>query len=229
MFVTLEGVDGAGKSTQAKLLAAALGPDTLLLREPGGTPVGERLRELLKDGALELSPRAELLLFCAARAELVERVIRPALRAGRDVVCDRFTDSTVAYQGGARGLDPELVAALNAAAVDGCMPDRTVLLRVDVGAALDRAEQRGGPRASDRFEREGPVFAERIAAAFDRIALAAPERITVVDAAGSVEEVHARVLEAVEGGGRSGGGGRSEGEGRRVEGGARSSDWGGGP
>ncbi len=199
MFVTLEGVDGAGKSTQAKLLAEALGPETLLLREPGGTPVGERLRSLLKDGELELAPRSELLLFCAARAELVERVIKPALQAGRDVVCDRFVDSTVAYQGGARGIDPELVAALNAAAVDGCMPERTVLLRVDVGSAVGRTEERGGGavRASDRFEREGPVFQERIAAAFDRIAAEEPERIAVVDAVGSVDEVHARVMEAV--------------------------------
>lgn len=197
MFVTLEGVDGAGKSTQARLLAEALGPETILLREPGGTAVGERLRELLKDASVELTPRAELLLFCAARAELVERLIRPALQAGRDVVCDRFVDSTVAYQGGARGIEPELVGRLNAAAVAGCMPERTILLRVDVGRAVDRAEGRGGPRASDRFEREGPVFQERIAAAFDRIATAEPERVVVVDAAGSVEEVHARVLTAV--------------------------------
>ena len=201
MFVTLEGVDGAGKSTQARLLADALGPETLLLREPGGTPVGERLRELLKDADLELAPRSELLLFCAARAELVERVIKPALRAGRDVVCDRFVDSTVAYQGGARGIDPKLVASLNAAAVDGCMPERTVLLRVDVGSAVDRTTERGGAegRASDRFEREGPVFQERIAEAFDRIAAAEPARVAVVDAVGTVEEVHARVMGAVGG------------------------------
>ena len=205
MFVTLEGVDGAGKSTQARLLAETLGPETLLLREPGGTAVGERLRELLKDGDLELAPRTELLLFCAARAELVERVIKPALAAGRDVVCDRFVDSTVAYQGGARGIDPALVAALNEAAVDGCMPERTVLLRVDVGSAAGRTEERGGPRASDRFEREGPVFQERIAAAFDRIAAAEPGRIAVVDAVGSVGEVQERVRAAV-GLGPTGGG-----------------------
>lgn len=197
MFVTLEGIDGAGKSTQAALLAEALGPEALLLREPGGTDVGERLRELLKDGSLELSPRAELLLFCAARAELVERVIRPALEAGRDVVCDRFVDSTLAYQGGARGLGAEMVAALNAVAVAGCVPERTVLLRATVGEAVERAHGRGGPRASDRFEREGPVFQERIAAAFDRIAAAEPGRIAVVDAEGTVEDVHARVLGAV--------------------------------
>lgn len=197
MFVTLEGVDGAGKSTQAKLLADALGPEALLLREPGGTPAGERLRDLLKDGTLELAPRTELLLFCAARAELVERVIKPALAAGRDVVCDRFVDSTVAYQGGARGIAPALVSTLNAAAVDGCMPERTVLLRVDVGSAVGRTEERGEPRARDRFEREGPAFQQRIATAFDRIAAAEPDRVAVVDAVGSVERVHSRVRAAV--------------------------------
>ena len=197
MFVTLEGVDGAGKSTQARLLAEALGPETLLLREPGGTPVGERLRELLKDGSLELTPRAELLLFCAARAELVERVIRPALDAGNDVVCDRFVDSTVAYQGAARGLDRELIAGLNEAAVAGCTPDRTVLLRVGPAEATGRAEERGGGRASDRFEREGADFQARIAAAFDEIAAAEQERVVAVDGSGSVEEVHARVVAAI--------------------------------
>lgn len=199
MFVTLEGIDGAGKSTQARLLADALGPETLLLREPGGTAIGERLRGLLKDGTLELSPRTELLLFCAARAELVERVIKPALAAGRDVVCDRFVDSTVAYQGSARGLDLGMVEELNAATVAGCMPERTILLRVAVREAIDRADGRRGPRASDRFEREGPVFQERIAAAFERIAEAEPGRVAAVDAEGSVEEVHARVLAAVRG------------------------------
>ena len=197
MFVTLEGIDGAGKSTQARLLADALGPETLLLREPGGTPVGERLRDVLKDGSLELTPRSELLLFAAARAELVERVIKPALEAGRDVVCDRFVDSTVAYQGRARGLDPDLVDALNEGVVAGCMPDRTILLRVPVGAAVSRTEDREGPRTSDRFEREGPVFQERIAAAFDAIAEAEPARVVAVDAVGTVEEVHARVMDAL--------------------------------
>ena len=197
MFVTLEGVDGAGKSTQARLLADALGPDTLLLREPGGTPAGERLRDLLKDASIELTPRAELMLFCAARAELVDRVIVPALEAGRDVVCDRFVDSTVAYQGGARGIDPGLVSLLNDAAVGGCMPDRTILLRLDTGVAVERAEGRCEAPISDRFESEGASFQDRIAAAFERIAVAEPERVAVVDAGGSVEEVHARVLGAL--------------------------------
>ena len=190
MFVTLEGVDGAGKSTQAKLLADALGPETLLLREPGGTPAGERLRDLLKDASVELTPRAELMLFCAARAELVERVIVPAIESGQHVVCDRFVDSTVAYQGGARGIDVGLVRTLNTAAVRGCMPDRTVLLRADTATAVERARDRCDSPISDRFESEGAGFQDRIAAAFDRI--------VVVDADGTVEEVHARVREALE-------------------------------
>ena len=197
MFVTLEGVDGAGKSTQARLLAEALGPETLLLREPGGTAAGERLRELLKDASAELTPRAELMLFCAARAELVERVIGPALEAGRSVVCDRFVDSTVAYQGDARGLDLGLIETLNAAAVAGRMPDRTVLLRLDPSLAAERAQGRCEAPISDRFESQGVAFQERIAAAFDRIAAAEPERFVVVDAAGSVAEVEARVRAAL--------------------------------
>ena len=197
MFVTLEGVDGAGKSTQARLLAEALGPETVLLREPGGTVAGERLRELLKDASVELTPRAELMLFCAARAELVDQVIAPSLATGRDVVCDRFVDSTAAYQGGARGIDPGLVATLNAAAVRGCMPDRTVLLRLDTETAVERARDRCESPISDRFEAEGDRFQDRIAAEFERIAAAEQERIVVVDAAGTVEEVHSRVLAAL--------------------------------
>jgi len=197
VFVTLEGVDGAGKSTQARMLAEALGPETVLLREPGGTVAGERLRELLKDASVELTPRAELMLFCAARAELVDQVISPSLAAGRDVVCDRFVDSTAAYQGGARGIDPGLVATLNAAAVRGCMPDRTILLRLDTETAVERARERCESPISDRFEAEGDRFQDRIAAEFDRIAAAEPGRFVVVDAAGSVDEVHARVLEAL--------------------------------
>ena len=197
MFVTLEGVDGAGKSTQARLLAEALGPETVLLREPGGTVAGERLRDLLKAASVELTPRAELMLFCAARAELVDQVIVPSLAAGRDVVCDRFVDSTAAYQGGARGIDPGLVATLNAAAVRGCMPDRTVLLRLDTETAVERARDRCESPISDRFEAEGDRFQDRIAAEFDRIAAAEPERFVVIDAVGSVDEVHERVFQAL--------------------------------
>jgi dTMP kinase len=202
LFITLEGIDRAGKSTQAKLLARELGEDTLLLREPGGTPASERMRELLKDPAIELDPRAELLLFCAARADLVERVIRPALEAGADVVCDRFVDSTVAYQGIGRGLGVEFVEGLNEAAVAGCVPDLTILLRVDPDEAADRGQQRladGLADGSDRFEAEGPGFQRAIAQAYDRIAAAHPDRFAVVEASGPVEEVHAAVVDAVSG------------------------------
>jgi dTMP kinase len=202
VFITLEGIDRAGKSTQATLLAGALGPETLLLREPGGTAAGERMRELLKDPEIALAPRAELLLFCAARAELVARVIAPALRDGRDVVCDRFIDSTVAYQGVARGLGRESVEALNAVAIGDCIPDVTVLLRIDPARAVARGQQRlaaGSADGSDRFEGEGIDLQRTVAAAYDDIASRNPERVAVVDAEGTVEEVRTRVMGAVEG------------------------------
>ena len=200
MFVTLEGIDRSGKTTQAALLTEALGPATLLLREPGGTDVGERVRALLKDPATELDPRTELLLFCAARAELCARLVRPALDQGRDVVCDRFVDSTVAYQGAARGLGTDPVERLNEIAIAGCLPDVTVLLRIDPEDAESRGQQRlaeGGDDGSDRFEGEGIDFQRLVAAAYDDLASRHPERIAVVDAEGDVAEVHARVMEAV--------------------------------
>jgi dTMP kinase len=196
MFVTFEGIDGAGKSTQAELLAAALGPEALLLREPGGTRAGERLREILKDPETELSPRTELLLFLAARAELVESAIRPALEAGRPVVCDRFIDSTVAYQGAARGLGVEVAKELNAVAVAGCVPDHTVLLRLPAAEAAARGERRGD-YGDDRFEGEGDGFRVAVAQAFDELAESEQGRIVVVDATGSPERVHERVLAAL--------------------------------
>lgn len=200
MFVTLEGIDRSGKTTQAALLAQALGSETLLLREPGGTAAGERMRELLKDPALELDPGAELLLFCAARAELCVRVVGPARAAGRDIVCDRFIDSTAAYQGVARGLGLDLVEQLNAFVVGECVPDLTLLLRIEPDEALERGQQRlaaGGEDGADRFESEGAELQRAVAAAYDQLAERHSERIVVVDAHGAPEEVHARVLEAV--------------------------------
>lgn len=193
MFITLEGIDRSGKTTQAALLAEALGPETLLLREPGGTEAGERIRELLKDPELELGAGAELLLFNAARAELAERVIAPAREAGRDVVCDRYIDSTVAYQGVARDLGIELVEQLNSLVVGDCVPDLTFLLRVDPELA---AKRRGDAR--DRFESEGVDFQRRAAEAYDQLAARHPERIEVIDAAEEAEAIHAHVLRAVE-------------------------------
>lgn len=194
MFVSLEGIDGSGKSTQAGLLAAALGHETVQIREPGGTAAAERIRELLADPATELDPLAELLLFCAARADVTARVIRPALEAGRDVVADRYGDSSVAYQGGARGLGTSHVLSLVDQAIDGLWPDLTVYLRIDPEVGLQRAE------GLDRFEAEGLDLQRAVAGAYDEIAQIAADRVVVVDAAGSVEEVHARVMEAVKAG-----------------------------
>lgn len=191
MFVSLEGIDGSGKSTQAKLLAEALGPETLLIREPGGTDAAERIRGLLADPGLALDPLAELLLFLAARADLTAREIHPAIEAGRDVVCDRFADSSVAYQGAARGLGVGEVISLTDAATEGLWPDLTVLLRVDPEVGLGRAD------GEDRFESEGLELQRAVAEAYEEIAQIASDRVAVVDGEGSVEEVHARVMEAV--------------------------------
>ena len=192
MFVSLEGIDGSGKSTQAKLLAEALGSETLLVREPGGTAAAERVRALLADGAIDLDPLAELMLFCAARADLVKQVIRPALEAGRDVVSDRFADSTVAYQGAARGLGVDLVERFSDAATGGLGPDLTLLIRIDPDVAAERSQ------GDDRFEAAGLEFQRQVAAAYDEIAAQESSRVVPVDGTGSVEEVQARVMEAVE-------------------------------
>jgi len=200
VFVTLEGIDRSGKTTQAALLRDALGPDTLLLREPGGTDAGERVREFLKDPDLELDSRAELLLFCAARAQLCSSVIRPALAESRDVICDRFVDSTAAYQGAARGLGLELVEGVNEIAIADCRPDLTLLLRIDPSDAESRGQQRlaaGAEDGSDRFEGEGIELQRAVAEAYDELAARHADRITVIDAEGSVDEVHRRVMEAV--------------------------------
>ncbi|HET9184751.1 MAG TPA: dTMP kinase [Solirubrobacterales bacterium] len=191
MFISLEGVDGSGKSTQARLLAEALGPETVAIREPGGTEAAERIRELLADPDLALKPLAELLLFLAARADLTERVIRPALEAGRQVVADRFSDSSIAYQGAARGLGVGEVISLCEAATDGLWPDLTLLMRIDPELGLSRAA--GG----DRFESEGVELQRQVAEAYEEIATIARDRVVVVEAAGTVEEVHQRVMDAV--------------------------------
>lgn len=191
MFISLEGIDGSGKSTQAKLLAEALGPETLLIREPGGTEAAERIRGLLADPELALDPLAELLLFLAARADLTARAIRPALDAGCDIVCDRFADSSVAYQGAARGLGVGEVISLTDAATEGLWPDLTVLLRVDPEVGLGRAD------GSDRFESEGLDLQRAVAQAYEEIAKIASDRVVVVDGDGGVEEVHERVMTAV--------------------------------
>jgi dTMP kinase len=191
LFISLEGVDGSGKSTQARLLVEALGEETVAIREPGGTDAAERIRDLLADPALALEPLAELLLFLAARADLTERVIRPALEAGRTVVSDRFSDSSIAYQGAARGLGVGEVIGLCEAATDGLWPDLTLLLKVDPEVGLGRAD------GADRFESEGLDLQRAVAEAYDEIAVIASDRVAVIDADGTVDDVHARVMEAV--------------------------------
>jgi dTMP kinase len=191
LFISLEGVDGSGKSTQAGLLVEALGAETVAIREPGGTDAAERIRDLLADPAVALEPLAELLLFLAARADLTERVIRPALEAGRTVVSDRFSDSSVAYQGAARGLGVGEVIGLCDTATDGLWPDLTLLLKVEPELGLGRADGR------DRFESEGVELQRAVARAYEEIAIIASDRVTVIDADGTVDAVHERVMEAV--------------------------------
>jgi dTMP kinase len=195
MFISLEGIDGSGKTTQAKMLAKALGDQVVLVREPGGTETGERIRGLLKDPSLELDPLAELLLFCAARAELVAQVVSPAREQARDVVCDRFSDSSVAYQGVARGLGVDRVEEICDLATGGVWPDLTILLRIDPDAAAARI----GRRHADRFEGEGIELQRLVAEGYDEVARRHPERVRVVDADGDRESVHAAVLAEVQG------------------------------
>ena len=191
LFVTFEGIDRSGKTTQAKLLVGALGDDAVGVREPGGTPAGERIRELLKDPAVDLSGESEALLFAAARAELVREVISPALDRGLVVVSDRFLDSSLAYQGAARGLGVDEVAAVNALATGGLRPDLTLLLELDAKEAFAR----GGEE--DRFEAEGAELQWRVAVAYADLAAADPARWRRIPADRPPDEVHADVLAAV--------------------------------
>jgi dTMP kinase len=186
MFVTFEGVDGSGKSTQARLLAERLrseGREVVLTREPGGTEAGERIRELLLHGK-GLAPWAEASLFAAARAQLVDEVIRPALARGADIVSDRYLDSSLAYQGIARGLGVERVLELNLLATGGLLPDRTFLLALPPDEAAERRE--GEP---DRIESEGAAFAEEVDRAYREIALVFSKRIVLVDGRAIPEDI----------------------------------------
>jgi dTMP kinase len=195
MFVTFEGIDGSGKSTQAALLgewAARERREVVAVREPGGTPLGERIRELLLDGP-EMTPWAEAALFAAARAELAERVIRPALDRGAWVICDRYVDSSLAYQGAARGLGIDAVQSLNAAATGGLLPDLTFVLLVDPAVGLARRAE----SKPDRIEREDSDFVRRVDAGYRELAAATPGRFVVLDGALDTAELATRVQHAI--------------------------------
>jgi dTMP kinase len=193
-LITIEGLDGAGKTTLAEGLARAL-PDALLLREPGGVELSERIRDLVKDPALVVDPRAEALLYAAARAQLVSEQLVPLLESGQWVLLDRFVDSSLAYQGAGRGLGVEEVRAINLFGTGGLTPDRTLLLRVDPQTGLARIA--GRPEDADRLEREASTFLRAVAAAYDELAAAEPERIAVIDAGRAPDEVLAGALAAV--------------------------------
>ncbi|MBN1528230.1 MAG: dTMP kinase [Thermoleophilaceae bacterium] len=192
LFVTFEGIDRSGKTTQAGLLVEALRDEGVAVREPGGTELGERVRDLVKDAALDAGPRAEALLFAAARAQLVEAVIRPALERGGVVVSDRFLDSSLAYQGDARGLGVDEVERVNRFATGGLLPDLTFLLELDPAEAAQRAGM------LDRFEDEGLALQRAVAEAYDRLADASPGRWRRLDAGRPAGDVHADVMVAVE-------------------------------
>jgi dTMP kinase len=194
MFVTFEGIDGSGKSTQAELLRARLeadGHDVVLTREPGGTELGERIRDLLLHGG-HVSPWAEALLYAASRAQHVDEVIRPALEGGAWVVCDRYVDSSVAYQGVGRQLGLERVLDLNLVAVGGLMPERTFLLALDVAELAGRLSG-----DHDRLEREPGDFHARVAEGYGELARRFPDRFVVLDASRAPEALAEEVYGAL--------------------------------
>jgi dTMP kinase len=195
-LITVEGLDGAGKTTLVAGLTrelAARGRELLVLREPGGVELSERIRVLVKDPELSVDPRAEALLYAAARAQLVAEQLVPLLESGQWVLLDRFVDSSLAYQGAGRGLGVEAIRSLNELATGGLRPDRTLLLRIDPAEGRARI----GGRDPDRLEREPPEFFEAVAGAYDELAAADPDRIAVIDAAQPPERVLADALAAI--------------------------------
>jgi dTMP kinase len=205
-FLTFEGLDGCGKSTQMELLAEVLrrdGLDVITTREPGGTPTGEKIRSVILDSKTRsLAPMAELTLMFAARAQHIAEVVRPALEAGRFVLCDRFTDSSEAYQGGGRQMGSELILTMHQVVCGDLMPDMTVLMDSDPEASVARARRRNKANASggldeNRFERESREFFERVHAAYNVIAVREAARVVKVDARRSKEVVHPEIVRAV--------------------------------
>lgn len=201
LLLTLEGIEGSGKSTQAfqlQLQLEALGLPVLLTREPGGTPLAERIRDVvLGVGQEPVDARTELLLFLAARAQHVARKIRPALEQGRVVVCDRFTDATLAYQGGGRTIPDEFLRSLNDWATGGIRPDRTYLVDVPVEVGFARARGRAGSGRPDRMEAEGSGFFEAVRARYLEIAVREPERVLVLRGTESIESISHQIVSDV--------------------------------
>jgi len=206
-FITFEGLDGCGKSTQLKKLAAILsaeGVPVVVTREPGGTPTGEKIRQLLLDtNTSSLAPMAELALMFSARTQHIAEVIEPALAKGQVVLCDRFTDSTEAYQGGGRKLGSEIVLALHRVLCGSLQPDLTILMDSDVAASVDRARRRNkalsskddsGAGNENRFEQESRAFFGRVRSTYLAIAAREPQRVVVIDARGTPEETHKRIV-----------------------------------
>ena len=206
MFISFEGIEGSGKSTAQRLLAEhlqGLGYDPLLTREPGGCALGRSLRPILLDARTRgLSSRAELYLFLADRAQPVAEVIRPALEAGQTVLCDRYADSTLAYQGYGRGLDPEHLRRINDMATGGLMPDLTLLLDLPVHCGLERAglrnREEGTVLSEGRFDAESLEFHERVRQGYRSLAAEEPERFAIIDAAQPPEDVVLQCISAVE-------------------------------
>lgn len=203
-LITFEGLDGCGKSTQLALEAERLrrqGFAVTATQEPGGTSLGQRIRQIVLDAAgQEISPLTELALMFAARAQHIEQVIRPALRAGEMVLCDRFTDSSVAYQGYGRGVSLEVIRGLETGLCQGVRPDLTVILDIapDTGALRTGNRNRAASQPATRFEQEGGEFFRRVREGYREIARQEPERVRLVDGRGNIEEVHERVHQAVE-------------------------------
>jgi dTMP kinase len=205
MFITFEGIDGSGKTTQLGLLSKWLrerGRETVEAVEPGGTAIGQQVRRILLDPAnAEIQPRTELLLYFASRAQNVEQVIRPALEAGRIVLCDRFTDSTLVYQGCGRGLDTNLILELDRIACQGLTPDVTVLIDIDIETSLARAKRRNerAGRTEARIDEESEAFHERVRQGYLALAAREKARFIVIDGGASADDVAGRIRGAIEG------------------------------
>jgi dTMP kinase len=200
-FITFEGIDGSGKSTQMRMLASVLrlaGFEVVTTREPGGTPLGKRLRMALLDAQAEVDPLAELLLYAADRAQHVRTLLRPALETSHIVLSDRYADATVAYQGAGRGFTRELIGSVVSLATGGLKPDLTLIFDVAVAESLVRTRRREtSEQGKDRLDAEDIEFHARVREAYLEIAAAEPERVRVLDASGSIEETHAKVLGVV--------------------------------